>query len=777
MDKPVSVPPPTMFPTTTHWGRYRATVHRGDLVDVVPVPEDGEPSPIGRSLIDARLAPTRIRRPMVRTGYLQNGPRRGGNRRGADTFTPVSWDRALDLVAGELRRVYTEHGPSAVYGGSYGWASAGRFHHAQSQVHRFLNLAGGYTGSSGTYSYAAMQRIVPRVLGISAEQLMLELPTWQEIADHAELVVCFGGLPLKNSQVSPGGVHRHEADAGQAMCRERGVEFVNVSPCREDLPRAARWIHPRPNTDVALILALCERIISTGRHDAAFLRECCTGFEHLQRYLDGSADGVRKDAAWAAAICAIPPETITDLADRIAGRRTLLTMAWSLQRARHGEQPCWAVLALAAVAGHIGHPGRGAALGFGTHHSTGIAGLKTPIASLPQRADAAPVLPSIPVARVVDMLLGPGDVIDYDGQQITLPDTRLVYWCGGNPFHHHQDLNRLTTGWQLPETVVVHEPFWTATARHADVVLPTTITLERNDFAHGRHESEISVMKKAVDPPGEACDDYTVFSRLADRLGFAEQFTEGRTADEWVRHLYEKTCTAVQARGTAMPTFDEFWAAGEAVVAAADQPRTDTLQQLRRDPARHPLPTPSGRIELFSDTVAGFGYHDCPGHPMWLDPGEWLGAPLAQRFPLHLVSNQPRTRLHSQLDHGAVSRESKVDGREPVLLHVADARRRNIADGDVVRIFNERGECLAGARLSSDVMPGVVILATGAWYDPVEPHGLERHGNPNVLTSDRGTSALAQGPVPGTALVEVERWNRPAPAVMSFAPPPTLDAG
>ncbi len=766
---------PATTRTTTHWGRYRVEVRDGDITRVSPDPDDPEPSAIGRSMAGARTAPARIRQPMVRTGYLANGPRHRDNRRGDDTFTPVSWDTALDLVARELRRTYDEHGPASVYGSSYGWSSAGRFHHAQSQVHRFLNLAGGYTPSTGTYSYHAMERTVPHVAGISADRLMLELPTWDEIAEHAELVVAFGGLSPKNSQVSPGGVHRHGSEAGKARCRAAGVRFVNVGPCRDDLPDADTWIAPRPHSDVALILALCEHLIRTGRHDREFLARCCTGVETFRAYLEGRTDGVRKDPAWAAGICAIPAATIEALAEDIASHRTFVTMSWSMQRARYGEQPVWAVLALAAVAGQLGHPGRGAGLGFGTHHSTGLAGLKHPVASLPQRADAAPSLPAMPVARLADLLLHPGAEIDFDGGRLTFPDVRFVYWCGGNPFHHHQDLNRLARAWQMPETVVVQEPYWTATARHADIVLPASVMLERNDIAVGRLESTLSAMQRAVDPPAGVRDDYAIFAGLAERLGFAEAFTEGRSADAWVRHLYEETRSRLAAAGTAIPGFDDFWREGEAVLA--DDPAglrpPSAFALLRRDPVAHPLPTPSGRLELFSATVAGFGYDDCPGHPAWREPEEWLGGAAAERHPLHLLSHQPATRLHSQLDHGAVSRAGKVAGREPVTIHPDDAAARGIADGDVVRLFNDRGACLAGARVSDGVRRGVVAMATGAWYDPVSPGGLDRHGNPNVLTLDRPTSSLAQGPSSGTALVEVERWTGPAPAVASFAPPPT----
>ena len=148
--------------------------------------------------------------------------------------------------------------------------------------------------------------------------------------------------------------------------------------------------------------------------------------------------------------------------------------------------------------------------------------------------------------------------------------------------------------------------------------------------------------------------------------------------------------------------------------------------------------------------------------------------PTTARHPLKLIANQPATRLHSQLDFGACSQSSKIAGREPVRINPADAKRRGIADGDIARLFNDRGACLAGARVTDGVMPGVVQLPTGAWFDPVDP-AAERpfcaHGNPNVLTRDAGTSALAQGCTGQHTAVQVERWTGEVPPVRAHRPP------
>jgi biotin/methionine sulfoxide reductase len=192
------------------------------------------------------------------------------------------------------------------------------------------------------------------------------------------------------------------------------------------------------------------------------------------------------------------------------------------------------------------------------------------------------------------------------------------------------------------------------------------------------------------------------------------------------------------------------------------------MQDFRRDPVAHPLPTPSGRIEIRSERVAGFGYDDCPGQPTWFEPAEWLGN--APEGALHLVSNQPSRKLHSQLDLGRHSRNGKVGGREPARLHPSEADKRGIRDGDVILVRSARGSCLGGVVLSDDIAPGVLQMSTGAWLD-LDAEGLDRHGNVNVLTLDKPTSRLAQGPTAHTTIVFVEKFEGEAPEVRAFEPP------
>lgn len=761
----------TLVHTGSHWGMYDVEVENDRVVGVKPFTTDPEPSRIIEAMPSAVHAACRIERPMVRQGWLQHGVKSSRAGRGVEPFVAVSWDDALDLVAGELQRVKETYGNEAIYASS-GWASAGVFHNAPTQLYRFLNGYGGFVSQVTNYSFGAASVIVPHIVG-TMEPVASAVTTWPTIAKHTKLMVLFGGMAPKNMQVNMGGIGRHEAQDWLAHVRQAGVTFVNISPMRDDAAAAlgAEWLPLRPNTDVAMMLGLAHTLIVEGLHDRAFLDTYTVGFERLCAYLMGETDGTPKDADWAAAITQIPAPTIRDLARRMAAVRTMLAASWSVQRADHGEQPYWMLIALAALLGQIGLPGGGFGFGYGATSSIGSPQAKMPLPKLPTGSNR--VQAYIPVARFSDMLLNPGARVDFNGQQLTYPDIRLVYWCGGNPFHKIQDLNRLLRAWQKPETIVIHEPWWTPAARRADIVLPCATTLERNDIGVSGRDRFYFAMQKAIEPVGEARSEYEIYSELAERLGFKAQFTEGRTEMEWLRHLYDLARAQAARQGLDLPGFDAFWESGHFEFPLPNDPPV-LFAAYRADPQAHPLKTPSGRIELFSKTIDAFGYADCPGHPLWLPPAEWLGSAQAQRYPLHLISNQPRSRLHSQLDCAEVSRGAKVRQRECVWLHPDDAAARGIVDGDVVRLYNDRGACLAGAVVTDAIRPGVIQLATGAWFDPLDPAeigSLDKHGNPNVLTLDKGTSKLTQCCIAQTALVEVERFDAEIPEITVFSPP------
>ena len=497
------------FPSLAHWGAYTALVENGRVIGCEPFARDPAPSSMLEAIPAMVHSPLRIARPAIREGWREGEPRTG-----SDRFREVSWDEALSVVAEEISRVRKAFGHTAILGGSYGWSSAGRVHHARTLVRRFLFLGGGCVDQVANYSLGAAQYILPRVIG-TFQPVVGDVTDWPSIIKHTRLMIAFGGLALKNAQVTSGGAGIHSLAAWLRRAKEAGVEFVSISPIKSDAPDfiEAQWIPIRPNTDTALMLAMAHTLLSEARYDAQFVSRYCAGFETFRRYLLGLDDQVEKTGEWAAAITGVPAAVIRDLARRAAASATMITCAWSLQRAHHGEQPYWAAIVLAAMLGGIGLPGRGFAFGHGSTNGIGVprvdvAGPEVPLPLNPARS-------MIPVARIADILLSPGESYAFNGRRYIYPDVRLVYWAGGNPFHHHQDLNRLRRAWQKPQTVIVHDSWWTPTARHADIVLPATTTLERNDVGGSSRDPFILAMHRAIEPVGDAKNDFDIFRALA----------------------------------------------------------------------------------------------------------------------------------------------------------------------------------------------------------------------------------------------------------------------
>jgi biotin/methionine sulfoxide reductase len=757
--------------TSSHWGTYRVETDNGIVKALHGFEEDGDVSPIGSGIVDVLDAPSRIKAPMVRKSWLESGPGSNNHLRGADPFVEVSWQKAEQLVAEELSRVKAQFGNQSIFGGSYGWSSAGRFHHAQSQLHRFLKCIGGYTRSVGTYSFAAAEVIVPHVLG-DFWTMLLESTSWRSVIDDGQLVVAFGGMPLKNGQINAGGIGRHVQREHMLEARDAGIQMVNIGPIRADIEDSlnAQWLAIRPGTDTALLIAIAKTLVDEELSNKPFIEQYTVGMDEFQSYLSGIDDGVEKNADWASAICAIPAEKIRELARRMAANRTMISVSWSLTRQHHGEHTYWAAITVAAMLGQIGLPGGGITFGYSATNGIGGHNTKVPGASLPQGKNE--VSDFIPVARISDMLLHPGDAFEFNGASYNYPDIHVVYWAGGNPFHHHQDLNKMLKAWQKPDTIIVHDWCWNSMAKHADIIMPCTTSLERNDLAISPRDPYVIDMQQAIQPIGSSRNDYDIFSGIAREMGIEQSFTEGRDEQQWIKSIYLATVERAKAKGINLPSYSDFkkvgWFKPEAPVASVIM-----LKAFRDDPVANPLSTVSGKIEIYSSTVASFNYDDCPGHPTWMEPIEWLGGDISQ-YPLHLISNQPKTKLHSQLDHGSHCRAAKIKQREPVMLHPDDAKLRGLNNGDVVRVFNQRGACLGGVIIDDQVMQGVVQMSTGAWYDPLQPgvHGsLCKHGNPNLLTPDIGTSQLAQGPISHTCMVQIEGFKGELPELTAFDAP------
>ncbi len=470
--------------TSNHWGVGLVETDGERITAVGNHPRDPAPNRLNENIPDSLYGPGRIRRPAVRASWLEHGAAAQRGERGRDPFVEVSWDEVLDLLAGEITRIRTEHGNQSIYAGSYGWSSAGRVHHAQGLLKRFLNTQGGFVRSEGNYSYNAALVLLPYIVGPFYRHVP-QSTRWSVVAEHSDLVVAFGGLAERNTRVCDGGASLHRFPGSLQACADAGVRFVNVSPLRADMTEdlGAEWMPIQPGTDTAMMLALAFVLLDEGLHDQAFLDRYTVGFDRVAAYLRGESDGQPKTPQWAAALTGLDADRLTALAREMAAKRTMITTTASLQRGDYGEQPLWGHGDAGGHAGADRPARRGYTIAMAVNSNIGNTGRLFRAGVVDQGIN--PVREMLPVAMISEMLLNPGSAYSYKGQQRHFPDARMVWWAGGNPFHHHQDLNRLRDAFSRPETVVINEISWTATARHADIVLPVAAPAGAHRFRRG----------------------------------------------------------------------------------------------------------------------------------------------------------------------------------------------------------------------------------------------------------------------------------------------------
>ena len=708
-----------------------------------------QPGAMGPGYRDRTYAPARIKYPMKREGWEPGG---GGDTsgRGSDDFVRISWDEAVSLVAEESERIRSEYGDDAVYAASYGWGSRGSLGNGRATQQRLHALTGGYINDSETYSTAAIRVAGPYTLGTGYPPAH-NLATLKE---HTDLLIWWGSDPEINSDI--GGAESNQTDFLMEL-DEAGVDqlFINPRITQSQMVVDGEHIPINMNTDVAMMAAIGYTLLDEDLHDQEFLDEYTVGFDEFESYLLGEEDGQPKTPEWAEEITDVPARAIRNLARRMVENRTYMTHGWSLQRGDHGEQPVRMLPAIAAMVGQYGLPGGGLtqALQYGvpvdSPKGSGPAGF--PVPSNPLGGERLSNS-SIPCSRIADMLLNPGEEYQYDRRTWEYPDIEMIHWVGGNPWGHHQDTNKLVEAWRKPETVIVNEINWTATAEHADIVLPAVTRLEAPDImSNGR---AVIANNQPIEPLFEAKDDYEIHRMIAEEMGVGLQYTEGNSRMDWIRDFFQSTDVPMD--------FDEFWEEGYYLYDTDASPKV-AYEDWREDPDANPMPTPSGLIEITSDRLDEANLDDCPATPKWLEPHEYLGSDKTSEYPFHLMSPHPRHRLHSEFDNVPLNRKhSKVANREPVMINEGDAEEKGIETGDVVRVWNDRAEVLAGAVVSKRIKPNHVALSYGSWAEPEEPGvigSLGLDGNANALYADHGTSSLAQGPDAKSALVEVEKYE------------------
>ena len=633
----------------------------------------------GFNLPLGQYAPDRILRPLVRSGP-----------RGSDQFREASWDEALQLTTEKLGEIRAQHGAGAVLNLSSA-GTVGALHATHALLARFLNLFGGCTHLTGSHSCGAATFVLPYLLGDEWTVSGFGAATMQ----YSEMIVLWGANVLEARLGTEIPQRLREAKA-------RGAEIVVVDPRRSGtVERAATWWLPcRPGTDSALMLAVLHVLVSEGLVDRPFIPTHSVGFEQLERTVLGACGGEPRTPKWAAKICGVPAEEIRRFARAYgAAKPAMLLPGYSIQRVFAGEETYRLTVALQVATGNLGRRGG----------STGSLNNRLPsprVGSLP--VPHVPGLPAVPVLRWPDAVLH-GRASGYPA------DIHAIYVLGSNAINQNGDVRKCLAAFERVDFAVCHELFLTPTARACDVVLPAAGPLEREDVGIPWDGNYLLYKPQVVPPAGMARSDYDVLCDLSDRLGFLTEFSEGRSAAEWVARFIEQSD---------VDDPDEFRRTG--IYLAPDQERVG-LADFAADPVRHPLSTPSGKVEL-----ASLRYHretGLPAIPTWQQPPE------DDRYPLRLITPKSPEHTHSQ---GSNIPEIRAKAAHALTMHPEDAVARSIAEDDLVHVSNDQGTSRVRVHLSDDIVRGVVCLPEGVWAE-LDAAGVDLAGSANVLTATEGT--------------------------------------
>ncbi|MDE1254468.1 trimethylamine-N-oxide reductase TorA [Vibrio aestuarianus] len=772
----------------SHWGAFRAHIYAGKVQEIKPLESDTHPTDMLNGIKGIIYSPSRVRYPMVRLDWLKKH-KYSAETRGNNRFIRVTWDEALDLFYRELERVQKDYGPWALHAGQTGWNQTGSFHNCTAMMQRGVGMHGNFISKVGDYSTGAGQTILPYVLG--STEVYAQGTSWSEILENSDNIVLWATDPVKNLQVG-WNCETHQSFPYLEQLKEKvakgEINVLSVDPVKNKTQRFLEndHLYINPQTDVAFMLAVAHVLYNEDLYDKEFIKTYCLGFDTFIQYVQGETkDKVVKTPEWAAEICGVNAEKIREFACMLVNGRTQLLFGWCIQRQEHGEQPYWAGAVIAAMVGQIGLPGGGISYG---HHYSGIGVSSTGFAApggFPRNLDTGSkpkwdnenyngYSKTIPVARWVDCLLEPGKEIRYNGSKVKLPDYKMMVISGNNPWHHHQDRNRMKKAFRKLQTVVTVDFAWTATCRFSDIVLPACTQFERNDIdVYGSYSGKgLIAMHRLVDPLFQSRTDFEIFTELTRRFGRHEEFTRGMDEMEWVRSLYED-CKKANAGKFELPEFDAFWE--QSVLDFGEGKPWVRHADFRKDPEINALGTPSGFIEITSRKIGRYGYEHCQDHPMWFEKTERShGGPGSEKHPYWLQSCHPDKRLHSQMCESEEYRATyAVQGREPVYINPIDAKEKGIKDGDLVRVYNDRGQLLAGAVLSDSYPRGIIRIEEGAWYGPLsEKDGaICTYGDPNTLTLDVGSSELAQATSANTCIVDFEKFTGKVPPVTSFGGP------
>ena len=700
----------------------------------------------GRSYLQRQYHPDRLLYPLKRVG-----------KRGEGRFERITWDEALDTVAGEMQRVKDTYGNSALYV-PYGTGSFSNTNGAP-PVRRLLNLFGGRVDFYGNYSLAATQAATPTVYG--TEKSGNQRLDWM----NTRYVLMWGWNPAEMRDDT-------NSDYYLRLAHENGARVVCIDPrMNMSVPGLAdEWVPIRPGTDTAMMSAMAYVLISEGLYDAEFVRTHCSGFDASQMpadaeseesYLDyilGTRDGTPKTPRWAEAITGVPAEKIVEIArDYGTIKPAMLYQGYGMQRRAYGEQVVRAGCVLAAITGNVGIPG-GWASGVSFPADEG------PVKYILPEGEN-PVKTKIPVFLWSEAVLHGSELSARQG--VTGADhldnpIKLIYAVASNCLiNQHANVNRsaeILRDENLVEFLVVQDNFLTPTGRFADIILPACTQFETWGIEGGvKYNLEVLLMPKLVEPPGETRSDYRICADLAERLGIGAEYTQWRDERGWVAWLLEQLR---QTRDPQIPSLDDFEASNIGYYGKPISEPKIAFKDFRQDPLAYPLDTPSGKIEIFSSILYKLNDPvENPPIPKYIQEWDSPFGPEAADYPLQAMGHHTMRRVHSTHEYCSGLEEAFP---HRVAMNPLDARARGIKDGDLVKVYNQRGAIQLPCRLSQRIMPGVVDIPQGAWWTP-DANGLDTRGAVNMLTSERWTP-FAFGNAQHTIMVQIEKTGLKPPA-------------
>ncbi|EOC0445669.1 dimethylsulfoxide reductase subunit A [Cronobacter sakazakii] len=707
----------------------------------------------GRSMRRRVYNPDRLKYPMKRVG-----------KRGEGKFVRISWDEALDTIAQGMKRIISDYGNEAIYlnygTGTLGGTMTRSWPPGKTLLARLMNCCGGYLNHYGDYSSAQIAAGLNYTYGGWADG------NSPSDIENSKLVVLFGNNPGE-TRMSGGGV-TYYLEQARAKSQARMIvidpRYTDTAAGRED-----EWIPIRPGTDAALASAIAWVLITENYVDQPFLDNYCVGYDektlppgapangHYKAYILGDGpDGTAKTPAWAAPITGIPEARIIKLAREIGeAKPAFIAQGWGPQRHSNGELACRAIAMLPILTGNVGIHGGNSGAREGS--------FSLPFERMPTLQN--PVETSISMFTWTDAIeRGPSMTATADGvrgkEKLDVPIKMIWNYAGNCLINQHSQINRtheILQDDKKCELIVVIDCHMTASARYADILLPDCTASEQMDFALDASCGNMAYVifaDQAIAPRFECRTIYDITSALAVRMGAGDTFTEGRTQEGWLRHLYAQSRRAIPE----LPDFDTFRQQG--IFKLRDpQGHHVAYQAFRENPAANPLDTPSGKIEIYSSALADIAAHwQLPEgdviHPLPVySPGfEQVSDPLRAQYPLQLTGFHYKSRTHSTYGNVDVLQAAC---RQQVWINPQDAQARGINDGDLVRVWNARGEARIEAKVTPRIMPGVVALGEGAWYQP-DAQGVDHAGSINVLTTQR-PSPLAKGNPSHSNLVQLAR--------------------